>query len=116
MHRPSPLNRVLLALAVGAAAIGSSAAQAQNFERYPQDPISPPSQLTRAEVLADLQIYRESGLAQAARIDEHLGGDSAEVLAARQRYAQLRNSERYAALVAQIAQQTGEPVHHQGSK
>jgi len=56
------------------------------------------SAITRAEVLADLQIYRESGLAL-AELPENFGLDSARRAQAQAKYAQLRNSPYYATLV-----------------
>jgi len=56
------------------------------------------STLTRAEVLADLQIYRESGLAL-AELPENIGIDNDRKAKAQARYAQLRNSPYYATLV-----------------
>lgn len=64
---------------------------------------SPPPEaraMSRAEVLAELAIYQESGLAVEERIAAELGHESAATAAARERHAQLRRSERYAALVA----------------
>jgi len=54
--------------------------------------------LTRAEVLADLQIYRESGLAQ-VNLPENFGYDQKRRAEAEAKYAQLRQSSYYAALV-----------------
>ena len=56
--------------------------------------------LTRAEVLADLQVYRESGFAELDRADVPQWGSPAYKAAA-ERYAALRASPRYAALVQQ---------------
>jgi len=54
--------------------------------------------LTRAEVLADLQIYRESGLAQVEQ-SEGFGLDLQRRREAQAKYAQLRQSPYYASLV-----------------
>lgn len=56
--------------------------------------------LTRAEVLADLQLYRESGFAELDRADVPQW-ESPAYKAAAERYAALRASPRYAALVQQ---------------
>lgn len=56
------------------------------------------STISRAEVLADLQIYRESGLAL-AELPENYGLDTARRAQAQAKYAQLRNSTYYATLV-----------------
>ncbi|UXH78319.1 DUF4148 domain-containing protein [Roseateles amylovorans] len=61
-------------------------------------PVNTPSQVTRAEVLADLQIYRESGLA-AVEQSETYGYDVQRRTEAKAKYAQLRNSPYYATLV-----------------
>lgn len=63
--------------------------------------------LSRAEVIADLEIYRQSGLAELE------GRDSPEVYGqayqeAQARYQALRNSPQFAMRVARIAQQRGE--------
>ena len=65
---------------------------------------------SRAEVLADLEIWRKSGLAEF----ELLGGEASHndldprYLAAKARYEQLRFSPQFAARVQQIARQRGE--------
>ena len=56
------------------------------------------STISRAEVLADLQIYRESGLAL-AELPENYGLDAGRRAQAQAKYAQLRNSPYYATLV-----------------
>jgi hypothetical protein len=63
-----------------------------------EQPVNTPSAVSRAEVLADLQIYRESGLA-AVEQSETYGYDSARRDAAKARYAELRSSPYYATLV-----------------
>lgn len=73
--------------------------------------VAPAVPLTRAEVLADLKIYQESGLAEAERVALEQGHETAALGAARERYAALRHGERYAALVTQMAERTGEPAH-----
>lgn len=116
MIRQPALNRAVLQLMVGAAVlIGASGASAQ-APSYVSDletgqSVSVQSAVSRAEVLADLKIYQESGLAAAERIAAETGQpNSAELQAARQRYAQLRHGERYAALVAEYAARRGETV------
>lgn len=71
--------------------------------------------LSRSEVLADLKIYQESGLAVAERVAQEQGLETEALRAARVRYAMLRDGERYAVLVAQFAQRTGEPRLANGS-
>lgn len=164
MNRSSELNRIAIALSIGLAALGSTAAQADQYPRIEADQRpSSPSKLTRAEVLddlkayqpsglaaaervemeqgrqtadlgqareryaaltqrmggialpvsrsevlADLKIYQESGLAAAERVAQEQGIETAALRAARERYAMLRHGERYASLVMQIAQRTGQ--------
>ncbi|UXH76169.1 DUF4148 domain-containing protein [Roseateles amylovorans] len=166
MNRSYTLNRIALALAVGLAAFGSSAARADHYPRVdPADRYSAPSTLTRAqvvadlkayqasglaaaeriqleqgyemnglraardryaaltrrstaapapltraEVLADLKIYQESGLAEAERVALEQGHDTAALAAARERYAALRQSDRYAFLVMQTADRIAQPA------
>nr|WP_297524503.1 DUF4148 domain-containing protein [uncultured Roseateles sp.] len=61
-------------------------------------PVNTPSAVSRAEVLADLEIYRESGLA-AVEQSETYGYDNARRDAAKAKYAELRSSPYYATLV-----------------
>ena len=63
------------------------------------------STVTRAEVLADLQIYRESGLAL-ADLPENAGFDSVRKAKAQAKYAQLRNSSYFVALVKRYSEGT----------
>ena len=107
----SILSRAVTALAFTVAAFGHSAVHADNHpDAHIAIQSSSESQLTRAEVLADLEIYQESGLAAAERVYTETGLETATLRGARQRYAQLRQGHRYATLVAEIAQRTGEPV------
>ena len=66
-----------------------------------------PVSLSRAEVLADLQIWQQSGM-----FDLHVGEEPAFFKsgydAASARYAAMRTSPAFAALVGRIAQQRGE--------
>lgn len=63
-----------------------------------EQPVNSPSAVSRAEVLADLQIYRESGLA-AVEQSETYGYDNERRIEAKAKYAQLRSSPYYATLV-----------------
>ncbi len=65
--------------------------------------------LTRAEVLADLEIYIQSGLRDLDRQDGPHFGDAAYE-AARAKYAALRRAPAFAARVQEIARQRGETV------
>jgi hypothetical protein len=71
--------------------------------------------LTRAEVLADLQIWRESGL-QALQEGEESAVYTPRHDAALARYAALRASPSFSALVQRIAQQRGEVVQMTAAK
>lgn len=71
--------------------------------------------LSRAEVLADLQVWRESGLA------ELHGGDDPAIFhprydACTARYLALRASPAFATLVQRIAQERGEKLLIAGTK
>lgn len=72
----------------------------------------PAHELTRAEVLADLQVYQESGLAELNRPDTEDWKSSA-YREASARYARLRNSPRFAQLAQHIAagRDSGHAVH-----
>lgn len=77
----------------------------------PLDPAIPAPVLTRAEVLADLQIWRDSGAAANHRENEG-GTDFSDpvVVAAEGRYDTMRASPMFAALVSQFAEQDGQSV------
>ncbi len=108
-----------LVLAAGLAAAQATPAERQLsqvntvidsvFSYYPVVQSDPRPALTRAEVLADLQIWRASGLAALQYRGEagpDLNSEAAEQ--ARQRYAQLRSSPKFAELVRSIAADRGE--------
>lgn len=114
MTRQPSFNRAVLQLLFAAAAVTAGAsAQAQSFVSDPESGYSVTVQSTasRAEVLAELKVYQESGLAAAERVASETGAwNSPTLQAARQRYAALRHGERYAALVAEYAARRGETV------
>ncbi|WP_343629032.1 DUF4148 domain-containing protein [Roseateles sp.] len=89
-------SATLIAAALGAVAMPAAAQSA---------PTSHPV-VTRAQVLADLQIYRESGLAEADR-PEGLSFENGRRAQAQARYDALKASPRFAMLVAQYAAQEG---------
>jgi Domain of unknown function (DUF4148) len=64
---------------------------------------------TRAEVIAELQIWRESGLA-AMQSNDSADYFSRDYLVAQQRYEQMRASPHFAALVERIARERGETL------
>ena len=67
---------------------------------------------SRAEVLADLEIWRESGLASLELVGEGRNSYSDErYQAAEAKYQELRASPKFAARVQQLARQRGEVVN-----
>ncbi|ANH67678.1 hypothetical protein [Mitsuaria sp. 7] len=62
-----------------------------------------PPPISRAEVLAELAIYQESGLALEERVAAEVGHETAATVAARERHAQLRRGERHAELIAKFS-------------
>ncbi|MFG6414168.1 hypothetical protein ACG02S_09685 [Roseateles sp. DC23W] len=110
MIRQPAFNRAVLQLLTGAIVLVGVSAQAQSYvtDLETGQRVSVQSTVSRAEVLADLRIYQESGLAAAARVADETGQPNSPALqAARERYAALRHGERYAALVAQYAMRSG---------
>ena len=93
--------KTLIASALIALSTAAVPAFAQSYSHL--DPITP-SQKSRAEVLADLAIYRESGLAAVDRTEDFAlnAGQRAQAEA---RYAALKASPKYAELVATRAPQ-----------
>ena len=72
----------------------------------------PASTKSRAEVLADLEIWRESGLASLELVGEGRNSYSDErYQAAEAKYQELRASPKFAARVQQLARQRGEVVN-----
>lgn len=111
MTRQPAFNRALLQLLTGAAMFVGASAQAQSSvtDLETGQRVSVQSSVSRAEVLADLKVYQESGLAAAERVAQETGQPNGPALqAARERYAALRHGERYAALVTQYAERRGE--------
>ena len=95
MNKPkwSLLGGILLAVAAGPAAAQAPAGPA----------------LSRAEVLADLQLWQQSGMA--AFTDGEASADSTNPAyrAAQSRYLAMRASPEFEPLVARIARERGEP-------
>lgn len=112
MTRHYSFNRAVLQLVFGAAIAAAAPVHAGTFVTDPESRVSVSTQSTvpRAEVLADLKIYQESGLAAAERAAAETGQETPALQAARQRYAALRHGERFAALVAEYAARRGEAV------
>ena len=112
MTRHYSFNRAVLQLVFGAAIAAAAPVHAGTFVTDPESGVSVSTQSTvsRAEVLAELKIYQESGLAAAERSAAETGQETPALQAARQRYAALRHGERFAALVAEYAARRGEAV------
>lgn len=111
MNRQPAFNRATLQLMVGAVfAMGTVSAQAQSSysEAERGFSASTPSTLSRAEVLADLTVYQESGLSEAERVAREGDSASPALRASRERYEALRRSQRYSELVAELAAKRGE--------
>jgi len=89
-----------LSLLIVAMSLAASAAQAQAQDSRPA--VEP----TRAEVLADLVVYRESGLQQLENSDL-VSNFTPEYRAAQKRYEELRRSPRYAELVRSFETRDG---------
>ena len=92
----------LFCAAVLAVALGS----VQAADEGNNAPAAP--ELTRAEVLADLTIWRKSGLADAQSGESASDPVSPNYIAAMARYQALRTSPQFAQLVQRIARERGE--------
>ena len=110
MTRQPSFNRAVFQLLFASAALVGASANAQSYVTDPESgaSVSVASTVSRAEVLADLKVYQESGLAAAERAAAETGQDTPALRAARQRYAALHEGDRYAALVAEYATRRGE--------
>jgi len=85
--------------------------QAGYLSEYGIDTRPVRSGLTREEVLADLQLWRESGMAEVQRNhSEGISTHAVDYQRAAAKYAELRQSPRYGELVEQIARERGKPV------
>ncbi|WP_431263341.1 DUF4148 domain-containing protein [Roseateles chitinivorans] len=102
--------KTLIATALIALSAVAVPAFAQSYSHL--DPITQ-GQKSRAEVLADLEIYRESGLAAVDRTED----SSLELnqrVKAEARYAELKASPKYAALVQRFAAKEGKGAVTEG--
>ncbi|MFG6490365.1 DUF4148 domain-containing protein [Roseateles sp. BYS78W] len=99
-------------IAAAVLAVIATSVLAQGDARFTR-PAAPEVAATRAEVLADLEIYRQSGLEHYDRLESPDFG-SPVYRAAQKRYQDLRNSPRYAALVRANADRLGERVQLAG--
>jgi hypothetical protein len=101
------MNRFLSPLAALAFTVIAGQAAAQSLQvQVPQDIEPARSGLTRAEVLADLHLYRASGLYDLTRRDQPQYNDSNSYnyRKAYATYLHLRQSPQYAELVRQLEQ------------
>ncbi|MDH0865099.1 DUF4148 domain-containing protein [Mitsuaria sp. GD03876] len=103
-------TKTLIAAALIAVSAVGSSAFAQSYSHL--DPITA-SQKSRAEVLADLEIYRESGLAAADRTED-FALNVGQRAKAEARYAELKASPKYAALVQKFAAKEGKGAVTEG--
>ena len=97
------LCSVVLALACGAARADADGAS-------PADAPVPMSTLTRAEVLADLECWRESGMAAFTPGEADVDPLNARYVEAQAKYAALRSAPTFAQRVIRIARSRGEAV------
>ncbi|WP_457323714.1 DUF4148 domain-containing protein [Roseateles sp. P5_E11] len=100
-------KRILVVAVAAAAFTVAASAQAADNPSVPRSTTQ--SFKTRAEVIADLEIYLQSGLQHLDR-RENVDADSPAYAAAQQRYQQLRQSPKYAELVRAHAARFGETV------
>jgi Domain of unknown function (DUF4148) len=100
-------SKLILGLIVSLGAAGAALAADADADA--------PAPLSRAEVLADLQIWRESGMAALHAREEPAMLD-AQYDAVAARYAALRASPMFAALVERIARERGEKIQVAGTK
>lgn len=109
-------SKIITLLIAPLCVLGAAVAQ-ETGGPVPLDPAIPAPLLTRAEVLADLQIWRESGAAATHRENEG-GTDFTDpvVLAAERRYQTMHASPHYAMLVSQIAEREGERLLIAGNR
>jgi hypothetical protein len=102
--------KTLIAAALIALSAAAVPAFAQGYSHL--DPITQ-TQKSRAEVLADLEIYRESGLAAVDRTED-FALNATQRTQAEARYAALKSSPKYAELVQRFAAKEGKGVIVEG--
>jgi hypothetical protein len=112
------MSKLLPYIAIATFAVASAVATAQAYadEAAPYAAVTAvtavseqPHTLSRAEVLADIQIWKESGLAELQRNDMP-DAYSAQYQRASAKYEALRKSPQFAELVQSIAAKRGEVV------
>lgn len=90
--------------------LAAGAARASEGGASPSEAPVPSSTLTRAEVLADLECWRESGMADFRPVEAEADPMSAPYRTAYAKYEALRSSPTFAQRVVRIARVTGEAV------
>lgn len=103
MNFSKSLSLIFVPLCVCTAALAQDVGGAS-----PADAPAPTSTMSRAEVLADLQVWRESGLAELQAGESGPDVYSARYRSAEARYAAMRAAPAFAALVDRIARERGE--------
>jgi hypothetical protein len=99
------ITNVITAATIVASSLLANVALAQ--EASPPPPRALPDPRPRAEVQAERQIWRESGLAALEHSPEHIDYFSPKYLRAKDRYAQLRDSPYFDSLVHRYAEGRG---------
>ena len=101
MNRSKLLPLLIATLGACGAAVADDGGSIPTYEGVP---------LTRAEVLADLQVWRESGMAALEQKSSEAGPElyGADYRKAQARYFALRNSPMFASRVHQIALERGD--------
>jgi hypothetical protein len=100
----------VIASGTRAAAPRAADQNADYLRKYGIDLRPAKSAVSREEVLAELQIWREAGLDQLERGETGADVNSVAYQRAAAKYAELRNSPQFDERVEQIARQRGKPV------
>ena len=108
--RPAAASTTGARIAGAERTVASAEGQAGYLREYGIDARRVQSEVTREEVLAELQLWRDSGLAALERGEVGTDIHSAEYQRAAAKYAALRASPQFGELVEQIARQRGKPV------
>ena len=104
------MNALNTKSALAAAAMAMCLATMGSAQAGEGDAVAVDKPLTRAEVMADLQIWRESGLADMQNREDAAVSFTEEYRQAHARYERMRASPQFALLVAKFAGVRGEPI------
>ena len=104
------MNALKTKLALAAATMAMALTTTVSARAAEIDDAAAAKQLTRAEVMADLQIWRESGLAQWQGLDDPSACMTPQYLQSQARYQRMRASPQFAVLVEQLGGPSAEPV------